>query len=77
MCTTQTRLLFDRVTSTEAYKGLSKIQQKVVRKRNNIKAIEGNLIAAKTQGLEYWLNNSNAYYVNKLITKELFQDGEK
>lgn len=71
MASEQIHFTRQKVISTDAYKSMSKIQQIMAKKRNNIKAIEHALNVIENVGFAQWEKQSNSNYLNKLIINEL------
>lgn len=61
----------EQIYETEAFKGLSKIRQRIFKSWNNIKAIDNNLKAARELGLDQWLKKTMANDINREVVVEL------
>lgn len=60
-----------KIKNTQAYLGLSKMQQKVSTMRSNVKAIENSLEVVKNVGFDQWDKQTQSNYNNRLIVKEI------
>lgn len=61
------------IKETNAFKSLNFIQKKFVTKRKNMLKLEHHLKVIENIGYDKWLNQSQVYYINKLIIDELCQ----
>lgn len=59
------------IVATDSYKNLNKIQQKVVRKYNNVKEIQHALNVIENIGFEAWNKKFKTTYLNILIIKNI------
>ncbi|MBY0488177.1 MAG: hypothetical protein K2P85_13470 [Flavobacteriaceae bacterium] len=67
----------NKIENTTAWKALSKLQQSIYGKRQNILSIEGQFIVAKNTSREQWLNDYQPPLVFKNIINELLDDHER
>lgn len=74
MSATQTRITRQKVQETKAYKGFSNVIKKIVNSRNNILSIERSLNICRNSDYDQWKKQSNAYWANKLIIKEILEN---
>lgn len=61
----------DTIKETNYYKGLSFINQKIVRAKENVKKLDHSLNVIKELGIEKWEIQTKPSFVNKQIIIEL------
>jgi len=67
-----TTITIEQVVATTAYSKMNPIRKQIIRKWNNIKAIDNGLKVSLHLGYENWSKDTNATNINKDIIKELY-----
>lgn len=73
---TQIRIQKDKIKSTESFKKLSPIQQKLALKRTNVLKIEHALNVIQNRGYKFWYTNSKYSYNNTMLIDDLVMQSE-
>lgn len=67
-------LTVKKLERLKTYKKLSKIQQKFLKKSNNIREINHCFTVINNIGYKKWSEQNGTYYLNKLIIKEIHNE---